>query len=82
MKLGIVMDPIGSIKIKKDSSFALLLAAQARGWTLHYLEQNDLYLRDGNAYGRMRGLRVMDDPNSWFEFFDEGHAPLRNSTSS
>ncbi len=76
MKLGIVMDPIGSIKIKKDSSFALLLAAQARGWTLHYLEQNDLYLRDGNAYGRMRGLRVMDDPNGWFEFLDECHAPL------
>lgn len=76
MKLGIVMDPIGSIKIKKDSSFALLLAAQARGWTLHYLEQNDLYLRDGTAYGRMRGLRVMDDPNGWFEFLDEAHAPL------
>ncbi len=76
MKLGIVMDPIGSIKLKKDSSFALLLAAQARGWTLHYLEQNDLYLRDGIAYGRMRGLRVTDDPNGWFEFLDEAHAPL------
>ena len=76
MKLGIVMDPIGSINIKKDSSFALLLAAQARGWTLHYLEQNDLYLRDGTAYGRLRGLRVMDDPNSWYEFLDAAHAPL------
>ncbi len=76
MKLGIVMDPIGSIKIKKDSSFALLLAAQARGWTLHYLEQNDLYLRDGTAHGRMRGLRVMDNPNGWFEFLDEAHTPL------
>ena len=76
MKLGIVMDPIGSIKIKKDSSFALLLAAQARGWTLHYLEQNDLYLRDGTAFGRMRGLRVMDDPNGWFEFLEDAHAPL------
>jgi glutathione synthase len=76
MKIGIVMDPIGSIKIKKDSSFALLLAAQARGWTLHYMEQNDLYLRDGTAYGRLRGLRVTDDPNGWFEFLDDGHAPL------
>ncbi len=76
MKLGIVMDPIGSIKLKKDSSFALLLAAQARGWTLHYLEQNDLYLRDGTAYGRMRGLHVLDDPNGWFEFLDDTHAPL------
>jgi len=70
------MDPIGSIKIKKDSSFALLLAAQAHGWTLHYMELNDLYLRDGAAYGRMRGLRVKDDPAGWFEFLDEAHAPL------
>jgi glutathione synthase len=76
MKLGIVMDPIGSIKIKKDSSFALLLAAQARGWSLYYLEQNDLYLRDGTACGRMRGLRVTDNSNGWFEFLDEAHAPL------
>ena len=28
IKLGIVMDPIKSIKIKKDSSFAMLLEAQ------------------------------------------------------
>ncbi len=76
MKLGIVMDPIGSIKIKKDSSFALLLAAQARGWSLYYLEQNDLYLRDGTACGRMRGLRVTDNSNGWFEFLDEAHATL------
>ena len=31
---GVVMDPIDSIKSKKDSSFAMLLAAQARGWSL------------------------------------------------
>ncbi len=76
MKLGIVMDPIGSIKIKKDSSFALLLAAQARGWSLYYLEQNDLYLRDGRAWGRLRVLRVTDDANGWFEFLEERHALL------
>ncbi|MHB8746225.1 MAG: glutathione synthase [Gammaproteobacteria bacterium] len=76
MKLAIVMDPIESIKIKKDSSFALLLAAQARAWHIAYLEQNDLYLRDGRAYGRCRGLRVQDNAAGWFEFTDDAHRPL------
>ena len=34
IRLGIVMDPIASIAFKKDSSLAMLLAAQARGWSL------------------------------------------------
>lgn len=76
MRLAIVMDPIASIKIKKDSSFALLLAAQARDWDITYLEQDDLYLRDGRAYGRCRGLRVQDDPAGWFEFTSDAHRPL------
>ena len=47
IKLGIVMDPISSIKIKKDTSFAMLLEAQRRGWEIHYMEMNDLYLNQG-----------------------------------
>jgi len=57
VRLGVVMDPITAITIKKDTTFAMLLAAQARGWELHYLEQRDLYLRDGQPYGRSRRLR-------------------------
>ena len=38
IKLGIVMDPIANINIKKDSSFAMLLEAQRRGYELHYME--------------------------------------------
>ena len=66
IKLGVVMDPIASINIKKDTTFAMLLAAQARGWELHYFEQGDLYAQQGNAYGRSRLLRVQDDINGWF----------------
>jgi glutathione synthase len=40
--LGIVMDPIHSIHPKKDSSLGVLLAAQARGYTLAYMEPNSL----------------------------------------
>src|SRR5688572_21666714 len=75
-QLGVVMDPIGSIHFKKDSTLAILLAAQKRGWTLHYMEQKDLFLRDSTAHARMRPLRVMDDENHWFELGAERTAPL------
>ena len=65
------MDPIGSIKPAKDTTLAMLLAAQARGWTLHYLEQPDLYLRDGEARGRTRQLNVRNTAQDWFSFGEE-----------
>jgi glutathione synthase len=66
IKLGVIMDPMGSINIKKDSTFAMLLAAQAKGWALHYMEVSDLYLRDGEARASWRTLTVQDDPQDWF----------------
>ncbi|MCK9529288.1 MAG: glutathione synthase [Gammaproteobacteria bacterium] len=67
LALGIVMDPIGTIKFHKDSTLAMLQAAQARGWQLHYFEMADLAIRDGVAWGRAQPLRVMDDAEHWFE---------------
>jgi glutathione synthase len=64
--LGVVMDPIGAIKYAKDSTLAMLLAAQARGSELYYMEQRDLSLRDGRALARMRPLSVRADANDWF----------------
>lgn len=72
--LGIVMDPIGSIKPYKDTTLALMLAAQKRGWQLRYLEQSDLWLRDGIAWGRVRPVTVFDDKKHWFEFTGEAEA--------
>lgn len=69
MKLGVVMDPIGSIKITKDSTFAMLLAAQDRGWQLWYMEPPDLAL-DNGVRATMRPLTVTDDPAGWFELGD------------
>jgi len=65
--LGVVMDPIASIKPYKDTTLALLLAAQERGFDLHYFELTDLWLRDGVAHGRSRRLTVRDDRHDWFE---------------
>jgi glutathione synthase len=64
------MDPISAINIKKDSSFAMLLAAQARGWTLYYMEQADLFLSEGKVSAEMRPLSVKEDPENWYSLGD------------
>ena len=76
MKLGVIMDPISGINVKKDSTFAMLLAAQRRGWAIHYMELNDLFVRDGTPMGRMRTLSVDDRPDAWFRFHDDQISPL------
>ncbi|MBS3964231.1 MAG: glutathione synthase [Methylomonas sp.] len=76
IKLGMVMDPIDRINIKKDTSFALLLEAQARGWELFYLEIDDLFMRNGEAFGRCRNLRVERNAARWHEFLGERHIAL------
>jgi glutathione synthase len=65
-RLAVVMDPIEDIKPVKDSTLAMLLAAQKRGWELHYLELRDLLLRDGVAFGRAHPLEVRADLDDWF----------------
>jgi glutathione synthase len=71
IQLGIVMDPITSINIKKDSSFAMLLQAQQRGYDIHYMQMSDLYLLEGQARARSRMLTVMEDAASWHQFGSE-----------
>jgi glutathione synthase len=70
------MDPIQTITVKKDTTLALLLAAQVRGWKLYYFEQRDLYSLDGRSYGRARLLSVKDDYEHWFDFESECELPL------
>jgi glutathione synthase len=71
IKLGMVMDPIDRINIKKDTSFAMLLEAQSRGWELHYMELGSLYLRNGKAFANTRKLSVKRDDKQWFQFLSE-----------
>ena len=78
-RLGVVMDPIEDIKYAKDSTLAMLLAAQARGFELVYMEQKDLSLRDGQAMARMRPLAVRADPESWFTLGEPKVAPLKGA---
>ena len=75
-QLAVLMDPIGKIKIAKDTTFALLLEAQRRGWGLNYLSHGDLALRGGEAWARLAPLNVRDDPTDWFTLGTATWAPL------
>jgi glutathione synthase len=76
VRCAVVMDPIAHIKPAKDSTLAMLQAAQGRGWELWYLEQSDLSLRNGQAIGRARLLQVRDDPAQWFTLGAPESVPL------
>jgi glutathione synthase len=66
LAVAIQMDPIESIDIEGDSTFALALEAQARGHALfHYLPQN-LSLRDGRVLARAQPLQVRREAGNFF----------------
>ena len=74
--LGVVMDPVQNINFKKDTTLALLLAAQSRQWQLFYFEQQDLSLRDGAPFGMARPLTVHDNSEHWFDLGEPTLMPL------
>ena len=76
LKIGIVMDPIESINVKKDTTLAILLAAQRKGWSLKYMTQSDLYSLKGISRARVRGLTVEDNPTEWFRYGAEEDVKL------
>ena len=89
LDIGVVMDPLASINLKKDTTLAMIRAAQLRGHRLWYLRQEDLYLHEGVATGAMRELRLTEpfvtaldpytvkDGAGWHEVGDEQRRPLR-----
>jgi len=62
----VVMDPIGTIKIAKDSTFAMLLEAQRRGHRLHYVSPGGLSVNGGRAEALTAMLQVREEAHDWF----------------
>jgi glutathione synthase len=67
IKMGVVMDPIEDVKVAKDSSMAMMLEAQSRGYEIYYMEMKDLYLTQGKARADVKQVKVFDDANHWYE---------------
>ncbi len=70
------MDPINSINPKKDSTLAMMLAAQKRGWRLHIMELGNLFAQAGRTHAIQKQITVADDPSAWFEVKSTSTAPL------
>ncbi|MDG2393225.1 MAG: glutathione synthase, partial [Thalassotalea sp.] len=67
IKLGVIMDPISTVNVVKDSSMAMMLEAQKRGYEIYYMEMNDLYLDQGECRATAARVTVFDDAQKWYE---------------
>jgi glutathione synthase len=72
------MDPIQAINPKKDSSLAMLLAAQKKGWSIDYLEQRHLSKDGGEVYANAAPLKVYDSLDHWFDLGEHRMVSLRD----
>lgn len=67
IKLGIISDPISGFNIKKDTGFAMMLEAEKRGYELYYMEMDDLFLRQGEAFAHAARAHVFDNAEKWYD---------------
>lgn len=72
LKIAVQMDPVASINPAGDSTFALMLEAQARGHVVHYYTPDTLALRDNRVSAKVHPITVMDRPKG--EHFSLGEA--------
>jgi glutathione synthase len=76
LKIAVQMDPIERINIKGDSTFALMLEAQARGHTLAYYTPDRLALLDGKVFAAVETLQVRDVADDYFTLADRRRVEL------
>ena len=74
--IGVVMDPIASIKPYKDSTFAMLLEAQARGWTIFHITLDGLFMDNDTPMAVCQALTVDDHATAWFDLGPAQTQPL------
>ena len=65
--IGIVMDPIDTINPKKDSTFAMMLAAARKGWRISVMTLPNLSLRQDQFWARYQTITVQDDPKHYYD---------------
>ena len=76
--LAVLMDDISSIKPIKDSSFAMMLEAQKRGWEIFTFDTPDMFYKDGIVFANARKTLVRDSEQDWYECEDIKALPLNN----
>ena len=72
-KLAVIMDPIQDINPHKDSSLAMLLEAQKRGYEIYCGDLADIWLDGAMPRGRLTKVKVFDDNAHGFEIVETVH---------
>jgi glutathione synthase len=78
MKLAFVVDPLDSFKVYKDTTFAIMREAAARGHALYAMEQEDLALRGGTVHGGARRIHLTGEKSRWYRAEEAAAVPLRD----
>jgi glutathione synthase len=58
LQIGVVMDPLDRVDTNKDTTFVLMLEAQARGHELLYTRAEELYLKGARVWARLWPIRI------------------------
>jgi glutathione synthase len=77
LKIAFQTDPLERLNIAGDTSFALMLEAQARGHAVHQLLAGDVVYTEGKLLAQVRAIAVKDDPDAPFEVLETRLADLR-----
>lgn len=76
LNLLFVMDPLESINVKKDSTFAMMLAARQRGWNVYMCEPQHMSINNNQVWAQLKQLHILENPNHWHDILDESQRPL------
>jgi glutathione synthase len=76
IQLGVIMDPLSTINIKKDSTLAMLQEAQQRQWNIFYMQQQDIFVENGVCMADMHPLQIDLNQSSWFTMQEPITQPL------
>lgn len=74
--LAVLMDDIASINPKKDSTFAMLLEAQYRGWEVFTFDSNNIFYKEGIVLANVRKTFVSDLEVDWYSLEQQQTLPL------
>jgi glutathione synthase len=75
LRMAFIMDPIEHILVDRDTTFVLMLEAQARGHEIYYLGAGDLFVQDARTHARCRRIEVRRAAQH-FTLFEERVVPL------
>lgn len=77
LKMAFVMDPIGTINTEKDTTFVLMLEAQARGHEVWYLELKDMFVKEAQAFGNATQISL-ERSEDFYKLGDTQTLPLES----